>query len=126
MVTGGDDTVVRVWVVQTDNDDKKSENAPSWKAAKLFELKDHIAPISALTEHPSEPWVCSSGKDGACKIWNIKYGTLLINIPYLVDGIPGFDPNKMKMECRGCTFSLDGTSLFSIQSPRRGSTYLIK
>jgi WD40 repeat protein len=98
VVTGGDDHVVRTWIVE-DQSEKKTQQ---WKSAKIFELKDHTAPITALSEHPSEPWVCSSGKDGSCKIWNIKSGVLLVDIPFLMDGIKGFDPNKMKIECRGC------------------------
>jgi WD40 repeat protein len=99
VVTGGDDHVVRTWIVEDDAGEKKTQQ---WKTTKIFELKDHTAPITALSEHPSEPWICSSGKDGSCKIWNIKTGILLLDIPFLIDGIKGFDPNKMKMECRGC------------------------
>ena len=78
------------------------EGKNEWTSSKIYELQDHTAPVSALVEHPSEPWICSAGKDGSCKIWNLKLGTLLIDIPYLVDNIPNFDPKKMKMECRGC------------------------
>jgi WD40 repeat protein len=120
VVTAGDDCTVRTWVTssaspslppapETATPGKKSKTdkntttvVPGWIATRVFELKDHSSPISALSEHPSEPWVCSAGKDGACKIWNIKMGTLLMNIPFLIEGIPNFDPNKTKMECRGC------------------------
>mmetsp|Transcript_30612 Transcript_30612/g.33447 ORF Transcript_30612/g.33447 Transcript_30612/m.33447 type:complete len:428 (-) Transcript_30612:87-1370(-) len=118
VVTAGEDGTVRTWLI----DEEKGE----WKASKIFDLKDHTAPVSALSEHPSEPWVVSAGKDGSCKIWDVKNGSLLIDIPYLIDGIPNFDAKKMKMECRGVHFSIDGDSIYSIQSPRKGSTYLIK
>jgi WD40 repeat protein len=128
IITGGDDKVVRIWSVQ-----KKVENdseEETWKVVKTFELSGHTNAIAALCEHPTENWFCSAGKDGACKIWDFSAGKLLLDIPCMVDGLAGVGSMQAgkpaRIECRGCTFSADGSFLYTIQSARKGAPQLIK
>ncbi len=124
IVSGGDDGVVRIWAV--DNGETESE---AWKVSKVFELKDHKGAVSALSEHPIENWICSAGKDGACKLWDLASGKLVSDIPCMVDGLAGVgsvNGKPPKIECRGCVFSIDGQFLYTIQSPRKGGAYLIR
>lgn len=122
IVSGGDDNKVRVWAVTNKGEDEE------WKFVKAHELSLHTAPISCIVEHPSKPWICCAGKDGRCVIWDYTDGSLVVDIPCMVDGIAGSGSTgaTVKMECRGCAFSSDGEFLYSIQSARKGSTYLIK
>ncbi|RYH12799.1 hypothetical protein EON65_37275 [archaeon] len=69
----------------------------------LFTLKHHQGPVAALCEHPFSNWICSAGKDGACKIWNLTNGQLLLDIPALVDGV--LNPHaKLNWEAKVCSY----------------------
>jgi len=144
VVTGGDDGVCRIWSVDfsgngTESSDaggasssSSSSSSSSWTATLEVELKKHTGPIMALSLHPSEPLLCSASKDGSCIMWNLKLGTVLVEIPR-IDGISGVgsvaspikdskgNPISANIECRGCCFSQDGTFLYSLQCGRRGS-----
>lgn len=124
VVTAGDDSVIRVWTLShSDQDNALVE------AVIVHELNQHSASVSALHVHPKMPWLCSSGKDGKCIIWDLLTGAVVADIPCLMD-LPGLPSatNKapVKIETRGCCFSIDGDELFTIQSPRRGPAHLIK
>lgn len=118
-MSGGDGKVVHVWSIATDPDLKGD-----WEGEQLFELKQHTGAITALSEHPFSSWLCSASKDGSCKLWDLSSGQLMLDIPALIDLLPNPNP-KLSIECRGCCFSADGSSLYSIQCSRRGPTNLI-
>lgn len=119
IVTGGEDGVVRVWSLVRGKDSTCTIN-------KLHECKSHTAPVMALGKHPQEPWVCSASKDGTCKVWNIETQQLLLSIAPIDEssGVPS--TASTKLQCRGCYFSSDGNSLFTILCGRKGSTHLLK
>eukprot|EP01031_Cornospumella_fuschlensis_P038836 gene38836-47232_t len=118
LVAAGDRKVVHVWEISA------SDDSDVWEGEALFTLKHHQGPVAALCEHPFSNWICSAGKDGACKIWNLTNGQLLLDIPPLVDGV--LNPHaKLNWEAKGCAFNADGTCLYSMQCTRRGPTYLI-
>jgi len=119
IVTGGEDSVVRVWSMVGGNDSNCTIN-------KLHECKGHSAPVMALGKHPREPWVCSASKDGTCKVWNTETQQLLLSIAPIDEssGVPS--TASTKLQCRGCCFSTDGSSLFTILCGRKGSTHLLK
>lgn len=124
IITGGDDGICRIWEVDS------SEKV--WKITMDVELKGHTGPIMAMSLHSSLPILATASKDGSCKVWNLKTEKILFNIPP-IDGLatpmpavsPNNTPSKNTIECRGCAFTKNGTSLLTIQSPRRGSTSLI-
>lgn len=125
IITGGDDSICRIWDVDTSN--------KNWEITLSVELKGHTGPIMALSLHSALPILATASKDGSCKVWNLRTEQILFNIPPL-DGNAGLPstvsspsntPTKNSIECRGCAFTKNGTSLITIQSPRRGSASLI-
>jgi WD40 repeat protein len=130
IVTGGDDTVVRVWALKESNSkqDTSSSSTVAYQALKLYEMKQHQSPVSALHEHPSKPWVVSSSKDGLVAIWDFETGKMLVDIPPVIEGVLSAktNPAVAKLECRGCCFSPNESNvLYTMQSPKRGATFVI-
>ena len=125
IITGGDDSICRVWEIASYD--------LNWEITLNVELKGHKGPIMALSLHSTLPILATASKDGSCKVWNLRANQILFDIPTL-DGLAGLpstvssssnSPTKNSIECRGCAFTKNGTSLITIQSPRRGAASLI-
>jgi WD40 repeat protein len=112
------------------------QNERSLKLEQKAELEGHIKAVCSCAFHPRNPAVfMSSAKDGTCRVWNLGLESDDKCMETLECRI--FDPNGKKppakilnpkpgqLLVRGCAFGdLDGKTIFTIQSGRKGGAFL--
>ena len=130
VITAGDDKVCRLWKIKLPYvKGKESYDGTSpFKVILKQEYIGHTAPVMALSTHPDESLFCSASKDGTCKVWIVKGGLCAFDIQCSsgFEGLGSLSTSLPAVECRGCSFLSDGESLVTMQSPRKGSTILVK
>lgn len=116
IVTAGDNGNCKIWSCSIDEKDVCT-------IEKTLELKGHTGAIMSVCYHPVDSSLLLTGsKDGTCRVWDLSTGCAVGIVP----STTGLTPSGTAVECRGCCFSEDGRFIFSIQSGRRGATFLIK
>ena len=114
----------------------KFEDEASLKLYQTAELEGHIKAVCSVKFHPRNPSVfMSSAKDGTCRVWNLTLDSDDKCMEVLECRI--FDPKGPKpspkilnpkpgqLLVRGCAFGdLDGRTIYTIQSGRKGGAFL--
>ena len=136
VAVGGENSSAYVCGIKFDHD-----NDDSFSIQKENELGGHIKGICKMTYHPTNLNILlSSAKDGTCRVWDLSkpvgeqcLDTLQCKIYDPKDlnnkkkPIPKKTLNPAPGQClvKGCSFAdLQGTSIYTIQSGRRGKSFL--
>ncbi|CAM9894901.1 unnamed protein product, partial [Discosporangium mesarthrocarpum] len=136
LATGGEDGVMRVWVLSTGNGSEcaprkgggsnanRQEKMDSLKAALVGECRGHLKPITCLRFHPCRDIILTSSKDGTSRLgaWDWQQGREVALLPATVGLPPSVSAGSVM--CRSCCFSPDGERAFTAQSAPRGKAYV--
>ena len=93
------------------------------------ELRGHTESITALQFNSNSKRLCSSSKDGTCRIWDVSTGKEVCVLP-TTSGLPQAytkDKRVLKQMCRSCLWSpVDDEKVYTLQNAARGSSYVTK
>jgi WD40 repeat protein len=147
IIVGGEDGKVRLFQLKEQESDKSKAICQSDDGQySLFleaELKGHAGPIKSMDLYTPESWVCTSGKDGFCYVWDLTNSKLILTLEALSAdlNLPSTTSKGAVMECRGCVFAQgidvpasdekddkkkSSCYLYTLQCGRRGPATLIK
>ncbi|KAJ1451130.1 WD40-repeat-containing domain protein [Pelagophyceae sp. CCMP2097] len=136
VATGGDDGVLRLWLLPEPG---ARVEGTLWTATRLFVCKGHEAAITSVDFVKGGHLVCSSSKDGSCRVWSAASGVELCVLPTARGVPPPPPPPKQRnprarkpdntIMCRSCIFGGDaaeGLVVYTSQSATRGLGYATK
>jgi len=101
---------------------------------RTIDLTGHVKAVCSVRFHPrSDTIVLSSGKDGTCRLWDVRAETCLYVMSCKIydPKLPPptnpsiLNPNPGQLLVRGCAFGdEDGRKIYTIQSGRKGQAFL--
>mmetsp|Transcript_28571 Transcript_28571/g.48291 ORF Transcript_28571/g.48291 Transcript_28571/m.48291 type:complete len:419 (-) Transcript_28571:278-1534(-) len=118
--------VISALSTRTNKEDNGSFSKTLKVSKAVKKLVGHTGAITNLQFDKIGKRLCSSSKDGTCRLWDVSTASEMCVLP-ATSGLPPVfskDKKELKQMCRSCMFSpIDDRVIFTLQNAARGSSY---